>query len=285
MYLSCMKRMCHNLDISVVIPTYNRANLLPKAVKSVLEQNHQSIEIIIVDDLSTDNTKEVIASFQNEKIKYVVNSRAKGANGARNTGVLMAKGKYIAFQDSDDIWLPTKIEKQLKYMEENTEVDMCFCSLNIDDFSRVVPNRKVESEEIHAQLKRGNFISTQTIFVKAEIAKEILFDEKLMRFQDWDFCLRLSEKYKVHHIDEVLAVAEVQNDSIGKQVNQAEALKQFFDKFPDLKDENLITKSFQHFVVSHRDKKNGNMFLSNIHYAKYFSYQFIDKVFNRRNRL
>ncbi|WP_052353764.1 glycosyltransferase family 2 protein [Neobacillus jeddahensis] len=273
------------MSISVVIPTYNRADLLPKAVKSVLEQTLQPLEIIIVDDLSTDNTKEVVESFQNEKITYVLNSRTKGANGARNTGILMAQGDYIAFQDSDDIWLPTKLEKQMNYINNNQETDMCFCSLKIENFGRVVPKRSVRSEEIHSLLKRGNFISTQTIFIKTAIAKKVLFDENLMRYQDWDFCLRVSESYQVHHLDEVLAVAEVQNDSIGKKVNQATALKQFFEKYPELKTANPITKSFHHFVMYNTNKQDGKSISANMHYAKYFTYQLFDKVFNRRNRV
>ncbi|MBM7654753.1 glycosyltransferase family 2 protein [Neobacillus cucumis] len=273
------------MSISVVIPTYNRASLLPKAVKSVLEQTLEPLEIIIVDDLSTDNTKEVVESFQNEKIKYVVNARTKGANGARNTGIMMAKGNFIAFQDSDDIWLPTKLEKQMNYINNHPEADMCFCSLKIENFGRIVPKRNVMPEEVHSLLKRGNFISTQTIFIKTEIAKKLLFDEKLMRFQDWDFCLRVSESYQVHHLDEVLAVAEVQNDSIGKKVNQAQALKQFFEKYPELKTANPITKSFHHFVMYHTNKEDGNSMSANMHYAQYFTYQLFDKVFNRRNRL
>lgn len=273
------------MSISVVIPTYNRAHLLPKAVKSVMAQTLQPLEIIIVDDLSTDNTKEVVESFQNEKIKYVVNSRTKGANGARNTGILMAKGEYIAFQDSDDIWLPDKLEKQVQFIKNHPETDMCFCSLKLESFSRVVPKRKVGQNEIYPLLKRGNFISTQTIFIRTDIAKKILFDEKLKRFQDWDFCLRVAEKHIVLHLNEVLAVAEEQNDSIGKKVNQAEALIQFFAKYPELENANTIMKSFHHNVMQYTNEQNGNHVSSKFHYAQYVAYQYIDKVFNRRNRL
>ncbi|MGI8385423.1 glycosyltransferase family 2 protein [Robertmurraya sp. P23] len=271
------------MNVTVIIPTYNRANLLPKAVESVLNQTIQPLEILIVDDHSTDNTKEVVESFKNEKIKYIVNSREKGANGARNTGIVLAKGDYIAFQDSDDIWKPKKLEKQVQYCTERPEVDMVFCSLSIENLNRIVPKRKVESNEIKALLERGNFISTQTIFIKKEVAEKTLFDESLMRFQDWDFCIRVSRNYLIHHLNEVLAIADVQNDSISKKINQIEALKQFFNKYPELKESNMITKSFVNRILS-ANESNSKM-RSKVYSFKAFSYEFFDKVFNRRNRL
>lgn len=273
------------MNISVVIPTYNRANLIAKAVQSVLEQTIQPLEIIIVDDHSTDNTKEVIESFQSDKIKYVVNSRKKGANGARNTGILLAQGEYIAFQDSDDIWLPTKLEEQLNFAQKHPESDMNFCSLRIDNFNRTVPKREVGTDEIKPLLERGNFISTQTIFIKKDVAEKNLFDENLMRFQDWDFCIRVSRGHTIHHLNKVLAVADVQNDSISKKVNQIEAFNQFFSKFPELKEANLITKSFYKQVLADGAYKKGDNLQGKLSSLVANLYQLVDKIFNRRNRL
>lgn len=273
------------MNISVVIPTYNRAKLLTKAVQSVLDQTLQPLEIIIVDDHSTDNTKEVVESFQNHKIKYVVNSRTKGANGARNTGIMLTEGDYIAFQDSDDIWLPTKLEKQMSYIMEHPNAEMVFCSLNIENIPRIVPKRQVAPHEIKPLLERGNFISTQTIFLKKEVAEKNLFDETLMRFQDWDFCIRVSRNHVIHHLNEVLAIAEVQADSISKRVNQNEALKQFFNKYPELRESNPITKSFYHTVLASSSLEEGKELQSKIYSAKSFIYQMTDKVLNRRDRL
>jgi glycosyltransferase involved in cell wall biosynthesis len=274
------------MDVSVIIPTYNRANLLYKSIKSVLDQTVSPKEIIIVDDFSTDNTQEVVESFHSDRLKYIRNARLKGANGARNTGILMAKGNYIAFQDSDDLWLPTKLEKQLQYMVENPEVDMCFCSLNLINNSRgFVPNRKIEPEEMHHLLGRGNFISTQTIFMKKEVAGNNLFDENLKRYQDWDFCLRVSKKYLVHHLDEVLVNVEIQTDSISSKVSEIEALKQFFKKYPELKESHLINKSLYNKVLYYSDSQKGIRFNSTKHYSKYLFYKVVDKVFNERDRV
>jgi len=91
-----------NPTVSVIIPTYNRAHTIGRAIKSVLNQTYQDFEIIVVDDGSTDNTEEVVKSFRDKRIRYIQHKKNKGAAAARNTGIKSAKGKYIAFQDSDD---------------------------------------------------------------------------------------------------------------------------------------------------------------------------------------
>lgn len=269
------------MSISVVIPTYNRAQIILPSIMSVLEQTLSPLEVIIVDDHSTDNTREVVESIGDERVKYVLNTRAKGANGARNTGILLARGEFIAFQDSDDLWLPEKLEKQLDYMDKNSSVDMNFCSLKFTNISRgKVPKRKVQPEELFSLLKRGNFISTQTIFIKKSIAEQSLFDENLKRFQDWDFCLRIAKNHLVHHLDEVLVNVEVQNDSISKKVNEIEALQQFFGKYPELTEANAVNKSLHYKVLYHTAQSGSKGFL-----IKYIFFKYIDKIFNRRKKL
>jgi virulence-associated protein VapD len=162
---------------------------------------------------------------------------------------------------------------------------MVFCSLSIENLNRIVPKRKVAPEEIRPLLERGNFISTQTIYMKREVAEENLFDEDLKRFQDWDFCIRISRKYLIHHLNEVLAIADVQNDSISKRVNQMEALKQFFHKYPELKSSNSITKSYTNRLLAADEKESGRILQANIFSTKATVYELVDKIFNRRNRL
>lgn len=113
--------MSQNELVSVIIPTYNRANLILQAVKSVLNQTYKNFEIIIVDDGSSDNTEDVINVIHDNRIRYIKHAINKGASAARNTGIREAKGKYIAFQDSDDHWLPDKLEKQVKRIENTPD--------------------------------------------------------------------------------------------------------------------------------------------------------------------
>ena len=110
--------------VSVIIPTYNRARLLPNAIRSLLGQSYANIEIIVIDDGSTDNTKEVLSQFEG-KFRYL-ESGHKGTAHARNLGMKAATGKYIAFLDSDDTYLPYKIELQVTFMEDHPEVGMVY---------------------------------------------------------------------------------------------------------------------------------------------------------------
>ena len=105
--------------VSVVMPSYNTAEYIREAIQSVLSQTYTDLELIIVDDCSTDNTDEIVSTFKDDRIKYLKNEKNSGAAVSRNYALREAKGKWIAFLDSDDIWLPEKLERQLKYMKEH----------------------------------------------------------------------------------------------------------------------------------------------------------------------
>lgn len=101
------------------MPSYNTASYIRETAQSVLEQTYQNWELIILDDCSTDNTDEVVASIKDERIKYLKNEKNSGAAVSRNRALREAKGRWIAFLDSDDLWMPEKLEKQIAFMEEN----------------------------------------------------------------------------------------------------------------------------------------------------------------------
>ena len=108
--------------ISVITPTYNRGEILKETIQSVLNQTYQNFEYIIVDDGSTDNTKEIVQSFQDKRIKYISQQHVGTPASGRNTGIKNAKGEFIAFLDSDDIWFPQKLEIQLKEFHKNADI-------------------------------------------------------------------------------------------------------------------------------------------------------------------
>ena len=115
--------MVRNPIVSVIIPTYNRAHLIDKAIKSVLNQTYQDFEIIVVDDGSTDNTNEVLKNFTDSRIHYIFHTSNLGVSAARNTGIKTSQGEYIALLDSDDDWLPEKLDKQVDVLQnESSEV-------------------------------------------------------------------------------------------------------------------------------------------------------------------
>ena len=185
--------------ISVIIPTYNRGFILEETINSVLNQTYQFYELIIVDDASTDNTENIVKEIKDNRIKYIkLDVNSKGTK-PRNIGINLSKGKYIAFLDSDDKWLPEKLEKQLNFIEsskgKNVDV-ICFTGLIIkDQFKEIYQNnRHYNNENIMEYILVGrNEVQTSTYMVSSSIAKNILFDETLKKHQDWDFFLRLNK--------------------------------------------------------------------------------------------
>lgn len=236
--------------VSVIIPVYNRAHLLPRAVNSVLNQTYQDFEIIVVDDGSTDNVKEVIEKMQkkNEKIRYIRHEKNKGGGAARNTGIEAAKGQYIAFQDSDDEWLPEKLEKQIKAFESvSSTVGVVYSKcLRLKEGKKIyAPFSWVKQKEgdIHKEFLKGNFINTPMIIVRKECFKKAgKFDETLPRLQDWELALRLSKYYHFKYIDELLSIAHTTTDSIS--MNQDALIKALIS---------ILDKHFQDFK---NDKKS-----------------------------
>ena len=112
--------------ISVIIPTYNRGYSIIECLNSVLEQTYKNIEILVIDDCSTDNTESLISKIEDDRVKYIKLNEKKGASFARNIGIKYATGKYISFQDSDDIYHKDKIEKQYKNLiKKNSDIDFC----------------------------------------------------------------------------------------------------------------------------------------------------------------
>lgn len=215
--------------VSVIIPTYNRAETIKKSIDSVLAQTYNNIEIIVLDDKSTDNTEEVMNDITDKRIRYVKLEENKGACFARNKGIELAKGKYIAFQDSDDEWLPEKLEIQLSYLQEkNLDIVSCRMYQIFDENKTNIFPKKCEIDKQQLYLK--NVISTQTIVGKAECFKNEKFDINLPRFQDWDLVLRLVKNYKIEIVEEILVKAYIQENSISKNPEKAIKAMEIFLK-------------------------------------------------------
>ena len=216
-----------NKMISVIIPTYNRCKLLIRSVRSVLKQSYKNIEVIVIDDCSTDKTEEYIKKIKDNRLKYIKLRKNHGACYARNIGICKAKGEFIAFQDSDDIFYKDKLEIQLKNMLKNkSDIDLCklkvIVNKNIWNFPNDEQDKKIIRGNILNELCKGNIISTQSILVKREVLADIKFDENLPRFQDYDLVLRIALKYNISYTNDALAEVYRQNDSIS---NSDEKLK------------------------------------------------------------
>lgn len=202
--------MSEKIGVSIVIPTYNRAELILRSVKSIQAQSYKNWELIVVDDGSTDGTEHIIEGLKDSRIRYVRNEENVGAAASRNYGVLLAKYDYVAFQDSDDAWRDDKLEKQMSYLCHNKEYDMVYCSFlnhKTDGREVVVPNQQTGAREgaMYTTLLINNVIGTPTILIKKDIFLECGgFDTELRALEDWDFALRVSKKSRIGFVPEVL---------------------------------------------------------------------------------
>lgn len=185
---------------SIIIPTYNRAPIIKRAIKSVLLQTYQDWELIIVDDCSTDNTREMIQTeFDDARIKYYKLEVNKGNAGARNKGVEIANGEYIAFLDSDDEYTPGYLTKALKRItQEGNDVDFLWSgtrtiALNGNSIDSIwIPSKESFPNqflyELHVGIGRG-------FLIKKECFAKLKFDEELRTAVDTDFLIRLKQSF------------------------------------------------------------------------------------------
>lgn len=193
--------------VSILIPTYNRENVIRKALDSALAQTYRKVQIVVVDDGSTDNTRDVIKSY-GQDIVYVY-QKNRGIASARNTGLRHCTGDYIAFLDSDDYWLPQKLERQVAIFQDHPEYGMVACQCaSIDAQGRFrQKNRPGRSGWVLESLFRKNFIRTSAAVVtKACIEAVGPFDETLRECEEYDLWLRIAARFQVGFINEPLAV-------------------------------------------------------------------------------
>lgn len=218
--------------ISVVIPTYNREGVIKQSIDSVLTQTWSNLEIIVVDDCSTDQTETLIRSLQDERIRYVKNSRNMGAGGSRNIGMQHARGEYIAFQDSDDIWHFQKLEKQMKALKEaenrwGTEVGLVYCQC-IKDLGGIM--RRFPVDDIPMEMKEGDIFSsllfasligTQTMLMKRQVWERIGgFCEELRNLEEWEYCIRIAEQFPVAFVNEPLVTLHYSENNISSNAHE-----------------------------------------------------------------
>lgn len=194
--------------VSIVIPTYNRAHTLQRAVDSVLIQTYHNSEIVLVDDGSTDGTKELIENqYKNVRYFYIPHS---GVSKARNKGIEKAKGSWISFLDSDDYWLPEKLSSQLSFLKMNPEYKICHADeIWIKNGKRINQGKKHHkftgwffSPSLHMCL-----ISPSSVIIHTSVFDEIgVFDEDFKYGEDYELWLRITARYPVGYIDKKLVV-------------------------------------------------------------------------------
>lgn len=208
---------------TVVIPTHNRSTLLKRAIESVLTQTFENFELIVVDDRSTDDTASVVKSFSDFRIRYMMNTRIRGACGARNLGIFAAKGKWVAFLDDDDEWLPEKLNSQYKLLQKADRSIGMICSdyaIQKGKGQRPVMVKNRPSGWIQDKLLYGYCIGClSSVAIRTAVLHKISgFDERFPSNQDWDLWLRTAEVCRVTNVPNTLVKMhqEIRPDRIGQ---------------------------------------------------------------------
>jgi len=196
-------------SVSVVIPTFNRAKFLGHAMRSVLDQSHRVLELIVVDDGSTDDTGDVVAAFADPRVRFVRIPRSGSPARARNVGIGHARGRFLAFLDSDDVWKPSKIERQLRALRESPLSRWSYTLFDHIDGSGawMAPLRGGVGSPLSGWILEGVVTEEALVMVQSVLAESSLveevggFDEAPHLREDLDFCLRLAERSPACAVD------------------------------------------------------------------------------------
>lgn len=203
--------------VSIIIPTYNCLAFLPTAIESVFKQTHQDFELIIINDNSSDKTADYLKTLTDNRVQ-IITTLGVGASQARNLGIETSSGKYIAFLDADDFWLPEKLSLQLKLHTTYPNLAMSFTNYNhltedyqpiVDCFTYWNQFQKGEDEFICLEnplefIIKNNIIGTSTVMIKADILSKInRFDANITYAEDWELWLRICENYDVGTLNSI----------------------------------------------------------------------------------
>ena len=212
--------------VSVIIPTYNRAHLITRAIRSVLDQTYGDFELIVVDDGSTDNTEGIVNGFNDPRIRYIRHDKNRGVAAARNTGIKAARGSYIAFQDSDDEWLPAKMEKQLQaFKNASPKVGVVYSGIwRIEGNKRKhigYHDKKGKEEDLCHNLLKKSFIYIPSAVVRKECFTKVgMFDGEISPADDWELWIRISKYYHFKYVKGPLTRVYFTPDSLSSHMDE-----------------------------------------------------------------
>jgi glycosyltransferase involved in cell wall biosynthesis len=228
--------------VSVVLPTYNRRQVVGKAIQSVLQQTYTRLELLVVDDASTDGTDQLVQQIDDPRISYLRHENNRGGGAARNTGLDAARGSFIGFQDSDDEWLPHKLSTQLERLSRAPEsvgaVYGPHWLVGHDGSRTMQPEHPLKAPrgDIHRALLGRNYVDTPTLLIRRVCWERCGgFDESLPRFQDWEWMIRISREWSVAYIAEPLVLSGLSPDGItdGHSPKLIEAERKLLEKHLD----------------------------------------------------
>jgi glycosyltransferase involved in cell wall biosynthesis len=200
-----------NPFFTVVIPTHNRSQLLKQALQSVIDQSFSDFEILVIDDHSSDNTKQIVKEFKDSRITYILNDRGTGGAGTRNCGIFRARGLWTAFLDDDDLWSPEKLEVQYKKINEiNDSIGLIYSGFSFRSSRKRWNGHIVEPKRqgrMLDDLLYDNYIGTlTTVLIRTHILKALGgFDERFFAHQDIDLFVRVAAVSNIAFVSHCLA--------------------------------------------------------------------------------
>ena len=250
--------------VSIIIPAYNQEQFVTQAVDSALAQTYPNVEVIVIDDGSTDGTRDVLANY-GKKIKYI-HQQNKGLAGARNTGILAAQGDYLLFLDSDDIIPPSKLELQVPLLETQPEFGLVYSAWQCvnEDCTQVLLEYRMNKQGnlLRDLLRRTFFCIPAAAIIRRECLERVgLFDESLRAAEDTDMWIRLAYAgYAFGYIDEILLLYRIHGASLSAKVShQVQYEFARLDKFfanPDLPSDVKALEA-EAYAVLHYDAAGG----------------------------
>jgi len=215
-------------DVSVIIPTYNRCNLLTEAIKSVLQQSYGDFEVLVIDDGSTDDTRLVVESISDDRIRYLYKDNG-GQSSARNLGFVKAKSKYVAYLDSDDLWSSDYLETMVRQLDANEDYGAVYTriiSLHSDG------RREELSKPEHYRsgwitkyfFDSMAYLAPLATCFRKSACEDIFWDEALRRDEDYDFFLRVSTKTQFLFVPDAYAIKRAHAGSFSSEVTPIGAI-------------------------------------------------------------
>lgn len=220
--------------VSVIIPTFNRMDLIPETICSVLAQTFEDFEILVIDNGSSDNTAEVVKKINDPRIRYYWQEPSGAPAHPRNAGLRMARGEYICFLDSDDLWLPDKLESQLRLFKQHPDLKWVYSKTDFFEHETGQTIGKKNSVTYHkgdicGELIKSNFIASPTPLVKRSVFEEVGgFNEKATFFarEDWELWLRIASRYPIGFVPRVLTKYRVHSGAISS--NKEFMIKKYY---------------------------------------------------------
>lgn len=211
--------------VSVVIPAYNAGSYVATAIDSVLNQSYSHIEIIVVNDGSTDNTKTILSQYSDKNVR-IVSQPNRGMSGARNTGIKNAPGEFIAFLDADDYWLPEKIEKQVQLLQQHPEIGFCSTQTRVEtpegELANIWACPTLNGTTLCTIFSQNSAIagSASSVLARMSLQRQAgFFDETLQGLEDTDMWIRYATKAEYCCIPETLTVVLKRPNSVSRNLD------------------------------------------------------------------